>query len=233
VSLAGAAGAAWYALGLLSRRRQADGGLRAAGCAAAAGLAAYALLLLPYYAGSASYQAASRLFVPAALSLSLLAAALLGELSLARPGLRGLLAAAAAGTFLLYLPVAAENKFMDLLILTRQHRIETKFLRDEGDKNVLVVSDRPRLFTALEYGAVNFEYARGGSAELLEELDRKLFSRILVMQEISYETGKATPATDPGPDYSLEPLLERQNSAESYVRISAASRAAAGARRIR
>lgn len=184
---------------------------RALFCAALAGFLAYAGITFGYHAGSASEQATARLFAPAVLSLSLLAAALLGRVASRRPAAAPALVALAAALFVTHIPAAAENRYMNMLMLTRQHKHEAAFLERLGEKNVLVVSDRPRLFTA-----------RGHAGELLNELERKLHPGIIVMQEVLYSTGRPTAETDPGPAYSLTPLYEVQNTAESYIRVAEA-----------
>lgn len=172
-------------------------------------------------------QAAARYYAPASLILTLLAAALLGRAASRRPAAAPALVALAAALFMIHIPTAAENRYMNMLILTRQHKHEAAFLEGLGEKRVLVVSDRPRLFTVRGYGAVNFWYARHNTEELLDGLGRKLYPRIVVMQEVLYSTGKPTPETDPGPGYSLTPLREIQNTADSYIRVAEARRAAA------
>ncbi len=167
-------------------------------------------------------QAAARYYAPASLTLALLAAALLGRAASRRPAAAPALVALAAALFITHVPTAAENRYMNLLILTRQHKHEAAFLERLGEKNMLVVSDRPRLFTVRGYGAVNFWYARNNSGELLEGLERKLYPGIVVMQEVLYSTGKPTPETDPGPAYALTPLYEIQNTADSYIRVAGA-----------
>ena len=183
----------------------------------AGGLALYWLVTCLYYFGDPAHQASARLFLPAALTLSLLAAGLLARLSGGR-ALPALLPAAAL--FLLYAPEAAENRFYNNLFLGREYRHEAAFLERLGDRHLLVISDRPGQFTVLDYGAVDFSYARRAYAELAEERSRHLYGRVIVFQEIEYASGLPTAATELPAEYRLEPLLERQNTADSFLRIS-------------
>lgn len=190
--------------------------------ASLAGFMAYGLITFSYHAGVPLEQASARLFIPFILSLSLTAAALLCRIAARKPAAGPVILSLAAALFITHVPTAAENRYMNLLILTRQHKHEAAFLERLGEKNMLVVSDRPRLFTVRGYGAVNFWYARNNSGELLEGLERKLYPGIVVMQEVLYSTGKPTAETDPGPAYSLTPLYEVQNTADSYIRVAEA-----------
>ncbi|MEW5907536.1 MAG: glycosyltransferase family 39 protein [Elusimicrobiota bacterium] len=198
---------------------------------AAFSLLVYMSITAAFHFSDPSSQAAARYYAPAALVLALLSAALLGRIAARKPAAAPALIALSAALFITHIPPAAENRYMNLLILTRQHKHEAAFLERLGERNVLVVSDRPRLFTVRGYGAVNFWYARDNAGELLSDLERKLYPGMIVMQEVLYSTGKPTPETDPGPAYSLTPLYEVQNTADSYIRVAEARPASGKAKR--
>lgn len=217
VSAAGFAGAALLLYRFFLARREQEPAKKLLAGISLLALVLYWLVTCSYYFGNPAHQASARLFLPAALVLSLLAANLLAILSRGR-AVPALLSASAL--FLLYAPLAAENRFYNSLFLGREYRHQTRFLDDLGDRHVLVIAERPGQFTVLERGAVDFYYARANSAALLEELGRRLYGRIIVFQEIQYATGKPTASTELGPEYQLETLLERQNTAETFLRFS-------------
>ncbi|MDD2806623.1 MAG: hypothetical protein PHV33_13810 [Elusimicrobiales bacterium] len=218
VNLAGLAAAGALFL-RLARRGGGEGEDRLLAGIAAAGLALYWLVTCLYYFGDPAHQASARLFLPAVLTLSLLAAGLLARVTRGRP-VPALLASAAL--FLFYAPSAAENRFYNSLFLGREYRHQVRFLEGLGDDHVLVIADRPGQFVVLDRGAINFDYARANYISLAAEQRRHLFSRVIVFQEILYATGRPTPATELGPEYKLRPLLERQNTADSFLRFSEA-----------
>jgi len=216
VNLAGLAAAGALFL-RLARRGGGEGEDRLLAGVAAAGLALYWLVTCLYYFGDPAHQASARLFLPATLTLSLLAAGLMARATRGRP-VPALLAAAAL--FLFYAPAATENRFYNSLFLGREYRHQVRFLEQLGDDHILLISDRPGQFVVLDRGAVNFDHARANYDLLAEEQRRHLYSRVIVFQEILYATGKPTPATELGPEYKLRTLQERQNTADSFLRFS-------------
>lgn len=216
VNLAGMAAAVVLFL-RLARRGGEEGEDRLLAGVSAAGLALYWLVTCLYYFGDPAHQASARLFLPAALTLSLLAAGLLARAARNRP-VPALLAASAL--FLFYAPSAAENRFYNSLFLGREYRHQVRFLEELGDDHILLVSDRPGQFVVLDRGAVNFDHARANYTVLADEQRRHLYDRVIVFQEILYATGKPTPSTELGPEFKLRPLLERQNTGDSFLRFS-------------
>lgn len=220
VLIAGLAGAVYGLRRWLGSGGEGGGFSRPLAAVTLAGLSVYWLVTVSYYFSEPSEPSVARYFIAAVLALALSASFLVGEILSRRPAAAAASVAAAAALLLVYLPAAGENRFMNQLILSRRHKLEAGFLEKLGERRVLVVSERPGLFVSRGYGAVSFAYARENSGELLGELDRKLYGRIIVMQEIYYSDGEATSATDPGPDYELSPLYEAQNKSASCVRIS-------------
>lgn len=186
-------------------------------------LACYWLVITSHHMGTPLHPTQSRYFGLIVLSLSMLCIALPGRIPFFRGRGRTIVLLSAA-IFLFYNPTAIENRFMNSIFLGRQFRHEMDFLKKVNDRDILIISDRPNLFTAYEYGAVNFPYANADPARLLQELDRHLFKHIYVFQEIAYVTGAPTADTWLNADYTLEPLSEIQLTADSFIRISEAKR---------
>lgn len=126
---------------------------------------------------------------------------------------------AAAVLFALHLPVASEARIANALILTRQAAQTWRFFDSLGDKRILILSDRPGLFTIMDYGAQDIstaDYDRG----LLYELSRHLYNDIYLVQEVDLATGQPLPAFAPWPDIEKETLLEFQSTDSTSVRIA-------------
>ena len=122
--------------------------------------------------------------------------------------------------FLFYHPIAVEGRFINSLSGNRRAERCMDFISKIKDKNVLIISQRPGQFTALGYGAVNFPYANKNRELVLREVDRRLFSKVFVFQEVEYETNKLSEGTVLHPDYKLNTLYEIQITATEFLRIS-------------
>jgi hypothetical protein len=122
--------------------------------------------------------------------------------------------------FIFYHPIAVEGRFINTLTLNRTTEHCIRFLDKTNDQNILVVSPRPGQYVAIGYGAVDFSYANADKASLLVQLKRHLYSRLMVFQDIEYETG--LPAADSvlDADYKLNTLYEIQTTATEFLRIS-------------
>jgi hypothetical protein len=175
------------------------------------------VIVFTYYWGQAQHPAASRLVItidtffsfPAAYALAFL-------LKRWRPFLAGVIATA---LFCIYLPVASEFRILNELTLTREAATTWRFFESLHEKRILIVVDRPGLYTIMEYGALDFETARQ-DATLLDSLSRRLFYDIYVVQQIDLTTRKPMPQFRIWPDRAKIPMLEFQNDANATVRIS-------------
>jgi hypothetical protein len=122
--------------------------------------------------------------------------------------------------FLFYHPIAVEGRFINSLTLNRETEHCIRFLDNLNNRNILVVSSRPGQYVAIGYGAVDFNYANNNNAATILEMQRHLYSRLIVFQEISYETGKPAQDTALNSDYKLNALYEIQTTATEFLRIS-------------
>ena len=121
--------------------------------------------------------------------------------------------------FLLYHPVAINDSFTNSLTLNRKTDYAYAFLH-KFPSDTLIIVDRPGQYTVMNYGAVSFDYANSHSEELLRELKANLYPDILVIQEISRNTGK--PLQDQKLDkvFPLRLLDKKMTCAETVVRIA-------------
>jgi len=123
--------------------------------------------------------------------------------------------------FAMYVPVASEARFINTLILTRQAAETWRFFEKLGTKRILILSDRPGLFTVMDYGAEDISTADRG---LLYELSRHLYSDIYLVQEVDLATGKPLPGFAAFPDVEKETLYEFQNTESESIRIARVKR---------
>jgi hypothetical protein len=122
--------------------------------------------------------------------------------------------------FVLYHPIAAEGRFINQLILTREYNWSRKYIEEMNDKNILIISNRPGQFTALNYGAISISNAERDSKQLLRELDRGLFSNIIVLQRIKYSDKNKDELSK---KFNLITLKTYQIKGDAYLRISKVS----------
>lgn len=126
---------------------------------------------------------------------------------------------AAVAVFAIYLPVASEYRMLNELTLTREAATCWRFFESLHEKRIMVVAERPGLYTIMEYGATDFESARNDPS-LLEGLSRRLFYDVYLVQQVDLGTRKPVPQNEIWPDRPRTTMIEFQNDANATVRIS-------------
>jgi hypothetical protein len=123
--------------------------------------------------------------------------------------------------FLLYHPIAVEGRFVNGSYLYRQVAFEHDVIRRLfPDQKILVISDIPSHFTALQYGAVDFSTANRNIANSLSGLARHMFTDIIVIQQMAMATNSPMPEDELNPVYSLQPITEWETDPDTFIRIS-------------
>ena len=176
-----------------------------------------AAIYFPYFWGKPLHPASARLFVPLDTFVSLMAAWVVALLCRRAP--RWLPSLVAAAAVYLHVAVASEGRFINELTLTRQAAQTWRYFEQIHDKNIMVVTDRPGLFTVMDYGAQDLSVAKQGQ-DLMFELSRHLYRDMYVIQEIDLTTKKPLPDFEIWPEYKKKVVLEFQNAENSTVRIS-------------
>jgi hypothetical protein len=120
--------------------------------------------------------------------------------------------------FAMHLPVASEARFVNALTLTRQAAEVWRFFERLGEKRILVLSDRPGLFTIMDYGALDISTVATDRTPLYE-LSRHLYKDIYLVEQVDLTTGNPLPAFSAWPDVETETVLEFQNTESESVRI--------------
>ncbi len=176
-----------------------------------------AIIVFAYVWGRAQYPSAARLVIPLDTFFAFAAAWVL-TLSLQRwrPLVAVLLAAA---LFAVYLPVASQARMLNRLTQTREANTNWRFFESLHEKRILIVTDRPNLYTIMDYGAMDFETARHDRF-LFEAFARHLFYDVYLVQQIRLSTNQPLPGYELWPDRRRETRLEFQNDADVLIRIS-------------
>ena len=175
------------------------------------------VIVFSYIWGRAQHPAASRLVIsidtffafPAAWTLTIL-------FKRFRPFVLTLVA---AGLFAVYLPVAAEYRILNELTLTRESATTWRFFESLHEKRILIITDRPGLYSVMDYGALDFDAAKTDPS-VLDGHAHHLFYDIYLVQQIDLATNKPMPQFEIWPERARTPLIEFQNDANATVRIS-------------
>jgi hypothetical protein len=175
------------------------------------------VIVFTYVWGRAQHPAASRLVIAIDTFFSFPAAWILTVwLKRMRPFVAPLIAAA---IFAIYLPVASEYRILNELTLTREAATTWRFFESLHENRILIVTDRPGLYTIMNYGALDFDNAKN-DASLLDAHARHLFYDIYLVQQIDLTTGKPLSQFEIWPDRARTPMIEFQNDANATIRIS-------------
>ncbi len=183
----------------------------------AAWMLVQAILVFTYVWGRAQYPSAARLVLaidtffafPAAWVLTL-------WLRRWRPLVAILLATAVVA---FYLPVASQHRMLNRLTQTREVATTWPFFEGLHTKRIIIVADRPGLYTIMDYGAMDFETARHDPV-IFDALAHGLFYDIYLVQQIDLTTNEPFPAYAIWPTRSRQTMLQFQNDANVMVRIS-------------
>jgi hypothetical protein len=176
-----------------------------------------AIIIFTYTWGRAQAPSAARLVIAVDTFFSFLGAwALTFSLKRWKPFVAITLA---AGLLAVQVSVAGQHRLMNKLTQTRESATCWRFFNNLHEKRILIVTDRPNLFTIMDYGAMDFETARHDPV-LFEAFDRRLFYDLYVIQQISLSTKQPLPGYDFAPTRKMEAMLEFQNDADVLIRIS-------------
>jgi hypothetical protein len=121
--------------------------------------------------------------------------------------------------FAIHVPVASEARFTNSLVLTRQAAYTWRFFENLHEKNILVMTDRPGLFTIMDIGALDISSALTDRGPLLE-LSRHLYQDVYLIQEVDLNTKQPLQQFDVWPEVPKDTVMEFQNTDSASVRIA-------------
>jgi hypothetical protein len=180
-------------------------------------VALQATILFVYVWGRAQHPAAARLFIVIDTFFSFAAAWFLVWTLRRAPRFVTILVATAV--FVVYLPTAAEHRVFKEMTLTREAATAWRFFESLHEKRIMIVAERPALYTIMEYGALDYTAARQ-DPHLLTALSRRLFYDVYLVQKIDLATRQPLPQHDIWADRQRDLMLEFQNDANTAIRIS-------------
>ena len=104
-------------------------------------------------------------------------------------------------------------------MIIREYRYVDAFLKKNADKNTLVIWGRPGELIVSNYGAISYGTANQDVEAVLTQLQHHLFSKIYVIQSISYSNNAPLNDNVLNPRYQLETIDELQITGGYYFRI--------------
>ena len=125
----------------------------------------------------------------------------------------------AVGILTVHVPIASQHRMLNRLTQTRESATVWRFFESLHEKRILIVADRPDLYTIMDYGAMSFAAARQDPV-IFDAFAHHLFYDIYVVQQIALSTGEPLPGYDLWPTRRFETMLEFQNDANLSIRIS-------------
>jgi hypothetical protein len=175
------------------------------------------IIVFTYVWGRPEHAASARLIISIDTFFSFFAAwAIAATLRKVRPILSVVICVAIFAT---YLPVASQGRLIKELMLAREASETWRFFENLHEKRILIVCERPGLFTVMNYGAVDFGQARQDPS-LLEGLSHHLYYDIYLVQQVDLATNQPRPEQEVWPDTARVTMLEFQNDVNGTVRIS-------------
>ena len=177
------------------------------------------IIYLSHHFGRYEHPTQARLFLIFAAATSLiplLALRWVSSMHLDRAKKWSLVVGAVFFTF--YFPIAAEGRFVNRLTGIRTANATLHFFRSLGVHNILIVADTPGLYVVENFGSVNFQYARQNEARVLNNLKRRLYQDMFLVETVDYGTNKVKEGGLPGT--TTEAVYTFQLSATEFIRIS-------------
>ncbi len=119
--------------------------------------------------------------------------------------------------FLIYFPIAEENRFVNQLTIIRKTRWAYNFFDNlKNNQNILIIVDRPGIYSIRPTGAIDFNWARQNKDMILTDIQHRLYDDVYLVEDIEYKKNKSELADI----FELETVFRRQNTPTEEVRIS-------------
>jgi len=177
-------------------------------------------IVLFYQGGIDDHPLNGRLYLPILVVLSLAPVYFLNTLLNDKNKLAIIVFILSLVVFVFYHPIAVEDKLTNNLMIIREYRYVDDFLKKHADKNMLVICGRPGQLIVSNVGAVSYKTANNEIDSILTQLKNHLFSKIYVIQQITYSN--LAPYEDNVIDhrYQLNSVDELQETGAYFLRIS-------------
>lgn len=197
---------------------------RAALAIFALGFAAHTLLLLCYFWGRFDDPVIRRLSLP--LNLTLVIATITVAAELTRSGViwRFLAGVIGAGFFAHSLPAMARHGYSSEYYVGREMDWRREFMAAHPERDYLFIDNNSIIWITHLVSATPVRQALDQKGNIIFNFRNRIFSAIYVFQRLSIDPASgrlSVPAEDdPGPDYQLEPVVERRFTPLTVSRIS-------------
>lgn len=181
-------------------------------------VAANLIVFLSHNAGSVFRPSGIRYFSFISVFLSLIPAVYIG--------LTGRLSAQWIGgfallNFLLFHPMAMNDRMSNSLLETRKTNIVYDFLKNYDKKRTLIVTHRACIYIVDRYSAINFVYARANAPSIRNWYESGEYDKILVIQDFHTKSGNPLRHNKGLNGFVLKRLRDIPNG-EATIRISQA-----------
>lgn len=118
-------------------------------------------------------------------------------------------------------PQAFKNDSVREILLYRKYSQTLDFLeREFPNRDILLITDRPGMYSPHRFSSVNFVHARSNRHSILSQMRNRLFRDVIVIQEIRYATRKPENELDFQSGTSWEVLYEIQTNNKYFIRLS-------------
>ncbi len=183
-------------------------------------LLALAAVVLSYQGGINDHPLNGRLYLPFFVAAAVAGIVVLSRWFLTRQA--WILGACLAG-FVLYHPVAMQDRLTNWLLLVREQRFLTDYFQKLGDPNILVIYERAQQLIIYNYGAISSSTAAEKLEDIRQQYAQGLIGKIFAVQSVAYRTKEVLPGQALPGAYRLTPVAQLQNSPTQYIRISQVS----------
>ena len=197
---------------------------RAALALYALGFGAHALLMLCYFWGRFDDPVIRRLSLPFNLTLVIAVVTVAAEMNWHGRIWRVLALVVGAGMFSFTLPAMARHGYSLEYYVGREMDWRREFIAEHPERDYLFIDNNSIMWITHLVSATPVKQALDHKGNIAFNLHNRIFSAIYVFQRLAVdpETGRtAVPAEDDlGPDYQLEPVVERRFTPLTVSRIS-------------
>ncbi len=125
------------------------------------------------------------------------------------------------GCVMVYHPLSMESRFSNQSYSVREYNFAMNFLKEQRDRNYLVIFDVPEVFTINNIGAISFNTAnRDPEKAVFQWVRQHLIRDVFVFQRVFYSLKAPAPDCVLKPPFRLKTLDEIKDWDGGYFRIS-------------
>lgn len=180
-------------------------------------------LVLFYQGGINDHPLNGRFYIPILAPLSLIPIYLTASLFKRSKKAAVITLLFSLGVFTFYHPVAVKDELCSTLVIIREYRYVSEFLKTHAEKDSLVIWGTPGQLIVSDIGAISYQTANNDAVNILQQMKNHLYNKVFVIQSVSYRTKQPFDDNRLDEGYKLQTIEEHQISGEFYFRISLAT----------